>query len=281
MTRGRTATVSPGRGRVVVPALASGVGLALSLPPWGWWVLALPAAGLLWWRLGGLRPRTRLWAGWLAGLGLYVPGLFWASSFNLPGGLVLMAVEAAFLAVACLAVPAGPVVARAMAFPAALTLAEAARIGGRSGVCPSAGCSWARPADRCSGWPARRARSASPPSSTSVGAGLAALVGRRCGRAGTGPGPGLRPGRRRRARTVTGWALIGRAPCAGLGPWLVTAAVVALASWPGGAWAATPPTGAPVGRCPAAVQGGGVRGLRKSQMTRPWSSPPSWRPPGS
>jgi len=54
---------------VALPALASGVGLALSLPPWGWWVLAFHAAGLLWWRLGGLRMRTRLWAGWLAGLG--------------------------------------------------------------------------------------------------------------------------------------------------------------------------------------------------------------------
>ena len=120
--------VTPRPGRVVIPAVASGVGLALSLPPWGWWILAFPAAGLLWWRLGGLRPRTRLWAGWLAGLGLYVPGLFWARSFTLPGALVLMAVEAAFVAVACLVVPSGPVVARMMAFPAALTLAEAARM---------------------------------------------------------------------------------------------------------------------------------------------------------
>ena len=41
---------------------------------------------------------------------------------------MLIAVEAAFTAVACLVVPAGPVVARALAFPAALTLAEAARM---------------------------------------------------------------------------------------------------------------------------------------------------------
>ena len=32
--------VTPRRGAVAVPALASGVGLALSLPPWGFWVLA-------------------------------------------------------------------------------------------------------------------------------------------------------------------------------------------------------------------------------------------------
>jgi len=127
MTNRRTWTVTPGRGRVAVPALASGVGLALSLPPWGWWVLAFPAAGLLWWRLGGLRPRTRLWAGWLAGLGCYLPGLMWVRSFTLPGAVVLIALEAGFVGVACLAVPAGPVAARALAFPAAMTLAEAAR----------------------------------------------------------------------------------------------------------------------------------------------------------
>ena len=108
--------------------MASGVGLALSLPPWGWWALAFPAAGLLWWRLGGLRPRTRLWAGWLAGLGCFVPGLAWARAFTIPGALMLMAVEASFVAVACLAVPAGPAAARALAFPAALTLSEAVRM---------------------------------------------------------------------------------------------------------------------------------------------------------
>ena len=84
MTHRRAGRVVPRRGGVALPALASGVGLALSLPPWGWWILAFPAAGLLWWRLGGLRPRTRLWAGWLAGLGCYVPGLMWARSFTVP-----------------------------------------------------------------------------------------------------------------------------------------------------------------------------------------------------
>ena len=110
------------------PALLAGVGLALSLPPWGFWVLAFPSAGLLWWRLGGLGPRTRLWAGWLAGLGLFVPGLAWARSFTLPGR--------------CAHRPRGPRSRRwrawpcrhapwrrrALAFPAAMTLAEAVRM---------------------------------------------------------------------------------------------------------------------------------------------------------
>ena len=126
-TRATSDAVRSGRGRVALPALASGLGLALSLPPWGFWILAFPAAGLLWWRLGGLRPRTRLWAGWLAGLGSFVPGLLFARSFTLAGAAVLMALEALFFGMACLAVPRGPVVARALAFPAAMTMAEAMR----------------------------------------------------------------------------------------------------------------------------------------------------------
>jgi apolipoprotein N-acyltransferase len=123
----------------VVPSVLAGVGLALSLPPWGFWILAFPAAGLLWWRLGGLRPRTRLWAGWLAGLGCFVPGLMWARSFTLVGAIALIVIEALFPAVACLVVPARPMGARALAYPAAMTLAEAARMSWPFGGLPIGG----------------------------------------------------------------------------------------------------------------------------------------------
>ena len=139
MTQRRDATVVPRRGMVALPSLVAGVGLALSLPPWGLWILAFPAAGLLWWRLGGLRPRTRLWAGYLAGLGCYLPGLMWARAFTLAGAFVLIAIEAVFTALACLAVPASPVGARALAFPAALTLAEAWRMAWPFGGLPLGG----------------------------------------------------------------------------------------------------------------------------------------------
>ena len=119
---------APRRGAVAFPAIVAGVGLALSLPPWGIWILAFPSAGLLWWRLGGLRPRTRLWAGWLAGLGCYIPGLGWIRSFTVPGAIVLIVVESLFIAVACLMVPAFSNLARALVFPAAMTLAEAVRM---------------------------------------------------------------------------------------------------------------------------------------------------------
>ncbi len=128
MTRRLDDTIAPRRGMVALPALAAGIGLALSLPPFGFWILAFPAAGMLWWRIGGLRARARFWAGWVAGLGCYVPGLMFVRSFTLPGAFVLMAIEAGFVAVGCLVVPPGPVVARCLAFPAALTLAEAVRM---------------------------------------------------------------------------------------------------------------------------------------------------------
>jgi apolipoprotein N-acyltransferase len=124
---------------VTVPSILAGLGLALSLPPWGFWVLAFPAAGLLWWRLGGLSPRARLWSGWLAGLGCFVPGLMWARSFTVAGAIALIVIEALFPAVACLVVPSRTTGARALAFPAAMTLAEAARMSWPFGGLPIGG----------------------------------------------------------------------------------------------------------------------------------------------
>ena len=75
----------------------------------------------------------------LAGIGCYLPGLMWARAFTLPGAVVLIAVEAVFTALACLAVPGSPVGARALAFPAALTLAEACRMAWPFGGLPLGG----------------------------------------------------------------------------------------------------------------------------------------------
>jgi apolipoprotein N-acyltransferase len=114
------------RGRLAVPSLAAGVLLALSLPPWGWWPLAIAGAGLLYWRLGGEPLRARLWAGWLAGLGCYAIGLFWARAFNWYGAVVLVLVEALFVAAAAALTP--PTRGRALAFVGACTLTEAVRM---------------------------------------------------------------------------------------------------------------------------------------------------------
>jgi apolipoprotein N-acyltransferase len=113
------------RGWLAVPSLAAGAAVALSLPPWGWWPLAFAGAALLYWRLRGLPLRSRLLAGWLAGLGCYVPGLWWARSFNWYGAAVLMAVEAISTGLAAALVL--PARGRLLAFPAAFTLLEAVR----------------------------------------------------------------------------------------------------------------------------------------------------------
>ena len=256
--------VRPRRGAVALPAVVSGVGLALSLPPWGIWVLAFPAAGLLWWRLGGLGPRTRLWAGWLAGLGAYVPGLMFARAFTLAGAVVLIAVEALFMGVACLAVPRGPVVARALAFPAALPLAEAARQTWPFGGLPIGGVFLGQAGGPVLGV----ARLGGP-----LGLTAAVFVG---GVAAGALGLAVVRAVRNRGRVVAFDRLhpepdrpaVWRRAVVGLGSLVVTGSVALVALVGGGVLAAHAPDGGPVVRTvtAAAVQGGGLRGFRKSQV---------------
>lgn len=123
----KTPTARRRRGAIALPALVAGLGLAFSVPPWGFWVLAFPASGLLFWRLDGLPARARLWAGWLAGLGCLVPGLMWLRSFSVPGGIVLILMEAFLLALGAWATCPGPKWARAASYVGAMTMAEALR----------------------------------------------------------------------------------------------------------------------------------------------------------
>ena len=261
---------------VALPALVSGVGLALSLPPWGWWILAFPAAGLLWWRLGGLRPRTRLWAGWLAGLGCYVPGLMFARAFTLIGAFVLIAVEAGFFALACLAVPARPGAARALAFPAAMTLAEAVRMNWPFGGLPIGGVF----VGQADGPLLGVARLGGPLGLTAAvyvgGVGLAALAefcvrsvrdGRRASRFDRSQPDDDGRGRAGSVPRVSRREIVTDA-VAGLGG-LALAGVIALSGLVGIGLAAdhAPDGGPSLGTVStAAVQGGGKRGFSKSQV---------------
>ena len=260
--RHRQAPLVPRRGGVALPAVAAGLGLALSLPPWGFWILAFPSAGLLWWRLAGLRPRTRLWAGWLAGLGLYLPGLAFTRAFTLPGALVLIAVEALFPAVACLAVPPRPTAARALAFPAAMTLAEAVRMTWPFGGLPIGGVFLGQ-----AGGPLLDlARLGGPLALT-----LAVWTGGVAVAAGVGAVAGAMAHRRRARSPVSiDPAGAGERPgrAGGAVALAVTAAVALVAVVSGAVAGRHAPDGGPsLGTVSAAaVQGGGPRGFRKSQV---------------
>ena len=108
------------RYRLLASAIA-GLLAALSLPPWGWWPLVLPACAIAYVALEGISWKRRSLVGWVFGMGMFVPGLWWSFAFNVYGGVVLMVAESLFVAVAAAVVPANR--ARVVALPAAMVLA--------------------------------------------------------------------------------------------------------------------------------------------------------------
>jgi apolipoprotein N-acyltransferase len=112
----------PGRALSALVPLLAGVLVALSLPPFGLWPLALIGAALLVRSLAGASLGRRAACGMLAGVGQFTIGLAWALKFTFIGYLALVVLEAAFFAFACLFVPPGR--GRLVAVAGALTLAE-------------------------------------------------------------------------------------------------------------------------------------------------------------
>jgi len=120
--------------RPLATALAGGLLLAASLPPWpsstGAWPLGLIGAALLFTSLDGRTVRQRVACGMVAGIGLYLPALWWLHDFSLPGYLAVTLLETAILAAGLTLVPAtagGSPWRRTVAFPAALVVVEAFR----------------------------------------------------------------------------------------------------------------------------------------------------------
>ncbi|HEY3700672.1 MAG TPA: hypothetical protein VGL32_00315, partial [Acidimicrobiales bacterium] len=111
--------------RVAVVGLAAGLTTALSLPPWGFWILAPVGLAVLYRLLEGQGAPSRSLAGFTFGIGLFAIGLFFTTAFNAGGWAVLVLFESAFVAVACALVPPGR--GRSLAFPAVLVLAEVIR----------------------------------------------------------------------------------------------------------------------------------------------------------
>ncbi|WP_406002300.1 apolipoprotein N-acyltransferase [Streptomyces sp. NBC_00829] len=108
-SRPATAVGRPLPRRLARPGAAalSGVMLFLSFPPRPLWWLALPAFALLGWSLDGRRLRPAFGLGYLAGIGFLLPLLIWTGEEVGPVPWVaLAAVEAVFVALACMGVAA-------------------------------------------------------------------------------------------------------------------------------------------------------------------------------
>ncbi|MDQ4098401.1 MAG: apolipoprotein N-acyltransferase, partial [Actinomycetota bacterium] len=115
------------RGRRLGAGVAAGLLLTASLPARGWWPLGPAGVAVLFFALSGGGWRGRLAAGTVAGLALYGPGLWWATQFHAAGWAVLVLVEAAMFGLFVAAVPAGRGAVTVVALPAALVVAEAVR----------------------------------------------------------------------------------------------------------------------------------------------------------
>jgi apolipoprotein N-acyltransferase len=105
--------------------LVGGVLVALSLPPFGLWPLAILGVATLSWAVAERSVAGRAGAGFLAGTGQLVIGLAWADRFTFLGYVALVVLQSAMFALACALAPGGR--GRVPALAGLLTLAEWAR----------------------------------------------------------------------------------------------------------------------------------------------------------
>lgn len=98
----------------------------LSVPPFGWWPLAILGIACL--TLGLMSesagPVRRAKLGLLFGLGLYVPSLWWMAQFTLPGAIFVAALESVVTGLAFVAIPRR---CASALVPAGLVLADCLR----------------------------------------------------------------------------------------------------------------------------------------------------------
>ena len=105
--------------------LIGGAVASMSLPPFGFWPLGPLGIAMLLLACEEHHIGRRSLTGFMFGLGLFVPGLWWAQHFNWYGALVLMVIESLFFAAAGAAMTPGR--GRTLSAIGALTLAELLR----------------------------------------------------------------------------------------------------------------------------------------------------------
>lgn len=125
MSSPRLAVWARTSGWIALGSVAAGGLVALSMPPWGWWPLAL--VGLVAFeRLIADQPLwARMWRGFGFGAGWLFPATFWMVDFTLPGYLAVCVVFSALYGLAGAACPPGR--SRWVALPGLFVLAGAIR----------------------------------------------------------------------------------------------------------------------------------------------------------
>ncbi len=110
---------------VAVRCAVAGALIWLSLPPWGWWPLAIVGLALLDDLLSDTSWATRARRMWLVALCWLAPGMVWMWDLTPPGYLLASVVYAGYFAVGAAFTPPGD--GRRVALPAAMVIAELCR----------------------------------------------------------------------------------------------------------------------------------------------------------
>jgi apolipoprotein N-acyltransferase len=106
-------------------ALGAGALVALSMPPWGWWPLALVGIAIYGRLTSACSRRARIVRAFLFAIGWFAPALGWVWFLTAPGYPVVVLIFAAYHAAAAAIAPTGKW--RWLGLPAAHTVAEAIR----------------------------------------------------------------------------------------------------------------------------------------------------------
>ena len=115
------------RAAPAVAAAAAGVLVALSVPPFGWWLLGWAGFAAVAGLLPGRAWRGRLLVGAAFGLGDYLPGLWWVHEFSVVGYVAVVVVSTLYVMAALLLCPSRRYWWVAAAFPCLSLLSDYAR----------------------------------------------------------------------------------------------------------------------------------------------------------